>query len=231
MRGTATRVGPVTSALGLVLLLGCGGGGGDAAGDEGGADLSNPLMNPAALNETAPDLFRARFETNKGDFVVEVHSDWSPAGADRFYSLVKSGYFDEVRFFRVIEGFMAQFGMHGDPYVTAAWRNHPIADDPVTQSNLRGFMTFAKTNAPDSRTTQVFINLVDNVNLDPLGFSPFGQVVEGMDVVDQLYSGYGEGAPAGQGPIQQNIAARGNEYLEEGFPTLDYVERAVIVGG
>ncbi len=232
MRGNAMRAGRMASSLGLVLLLGCGGSGGDAVeGADLGPDPSNPLMNPAALNETAPDLFRARFETSTGDFVVEVHRDWSPAGADRFYNLVNNGYFDDVRFFRVIERFMAQFGMHGDPYITAVWRNHPIADDPVAQSNLRGFVTFAKTNAPDSRTTQVFINLVDNVNLDPLGFSPFGQVVEGMDVVDQLYSAYGEGAPTGQGPIQQNIAARGNEYLEEAFPTLDYVERAVIVGG
>ena len=224
----------LASALGFALLLGCGGDVGtavepliDPAGDP---DPSNPLMNPAAFSETAPNVFRARFETSKGDFLVDVHRDWAPIGADRFYNLVQNGYYDDVRFFRVITGFIAQFGMHGDPHVNAAWRSHPIPDDPVTQSNLRGFVTFAKTAAPDSRTTQVFINFVDNPHLDGIGFAPFGQVVEGMDVVDQLYSGYGESPPTGQGPIQQNIAIWGNEYLIEGFPNLDYVERAAIVG-
>ena len=133
--------------------------------------------------------------------------------------------------FLVIAGFMAQFGMHANPYVTAAWRNHPIPDDPVTQSNLRGYLTFAATSLPNSRTTQVFINLVDNTNLDGMGFAPVGQVVEGMEVVDNLYSGYGEAAPTGSGPLQQNISARGNAYLTESFPELDYVEQATIVGG
>ena len=225
MTRTKIAMRTVWPALTLTVALGCGGDAADAGDD--GPDMSNPLMNPASLNATAPDVFRARFETNEGEFVVEVHRAWSPNGADRFYNLVDNGYYDGVRFFRVLDGFMAQFGM----YVTAAWRNHPIPDDPVVESNLRGYVTFAKTNLPDSRTTQVFINYVDNSNLDDLGFAPFGQVVEGMDVVDQLYSGYGEGAPSGQGPVQQNIAARGNEYLTEGFPELDYVERATIVDG
>ena len=227
MRGSVIRAGWVASALGLVFLLGCdadaGTGVDDAGGIEGTPDLSNPLMNPAAFNETAPDVFRARFETSKGDFVIGVHRDWAPLGGDRFYTLVKNGYYDDVRFFRVIAGFVVQFGMHGDPFVNQAWRNHPIPDDPVTQSNLRGFVTFAKTSAANSRTTQVFINFVDNFNLDGLGFAPFGQVEEGIDVVDQLFSGYGES------PMQRNIAARGNPYLTESFPNLDYVEQASVI--
>ena len=192
----------------------------------------NPmLLTPDALTETAPDVFQARFETSKGDFVVEVHREWSPNGADRFYNLVANGFYDDVRFFRVIAGFMAQFGMHGDSAVTAAWRSQPIPDDPVVQSNTRGFVTFAKTNQPNSRTTQIFINFGDNSRLDGMGFSPFGQVTEGMDVVDQLYSGYGDAASGGgQGPNQGAIQTRGNDYLMEDFPDLDFVRRATIVG-
>ena len=224
----AARIRLGAPILGLALLWGCAG---DASDDTEGPDVTNPLMRPAELAETAPDVYRARFQTNEGVFVVEVNRAWAPNGADRFYVLVKNGYFDGARFFRVIEGFMAQFGINGDPYIAAAWRNHPIPDDPVTQSNLRGHLTFAATSLPNSRTTQVFINLVDNVRLDDSGFAPVGQVVEGMEVVDALYSGYGEGAPQGNGPIQQNIQARGNAYLTESFPELDYVEQATIVGG
>ena len=183
------------------------------------------LLTPDALTATAPDVFRARFETSKGDFVIEVHRDWSPNGADRFYNLVANGYYDDVRFFRVIAGFMAQFGMHGDPAVTAAWRAQRIDDDPVMQSNTRGFVSFAATEQPNSRTTQVFINFGDNSGLDGMGFSPFGRVIEGMEVVDQIYSGYG-GTP-NQGAIQM----RGNDYLAEDFPDLDFVRRATIVSG
>ena len=224
----AARVRLAAPFLGLALLWGCAS---DASDDTEGPDVTNPLMRPAELAETAPDMYRARFQTNEGVFVVEVNRAWAPNGADRFYVLVKNGYFDGVRFFRVIEGFMAQFGINGDPYVTAAWRNHTIPDDPVTQSNLRGYLTFAATSLPNSRTTQVFINLVDNSRLDESGFAPVGQVVEGMDVVDNIYSGYGEGAPQGNGPLQQNIQASGNAYLTENFPELDYVEQATIVGG
>ncbi|MYG81585.1 MAG: peptidylprolyl isomerase, partial [Gemmatimonadetes bacterium] len=180
---------------------------------------------------TAPDIFRARFETSKGDFVVEVHRDWAPNGADRFYNLVANGYFDDVRFFRVVPGFMAQFGMHGDPAVTAAWRAQRIDDDPVMQSNTRGFVSFAATEQPNSRTTQVFINFGDNSGLDEMGFSPFGQVIEGMDVVDQLYSDYGDAPPRGRGPTQGAIQMRGIEYLAADFPNLDFVRRATIVSG
>jgi len=190
----------------------------------------NPLLYPAApaMNEQAPDMYRARFETSKGDFVIEVHREWAPIGADRFYNLVNAGYYDDVRFFRVISGFMAQFGMHGDPLVTAQWRAAPIQDDPVVGSNTRGTVTFAMTGQPNSRTTQIFINFGNNTNLDGMGFAPFGEVVEGMEVVDQLYSGYGEGAPRGAGPDQGQIQGRGNEYLNADFPNLDYVIRATI---
>src|SRR5213593_229813 len=181
-----------------------------------------------ALRERAPAAFRARFETSKGDVVIEVHRDWAPLGADRFYNLVKSGYFDGVRFFRVIPGFMAQFGIHGDPHVAAAWRDATMADDPVRQHNARGMVSFA-TAGPGTRTTQLFINYGNNSRLDGMGFSPFGRVVEGMDVVDRLYGGYGEGAPGGRGPDQGRMQTEGNAYLERGFSRLDSVTRAGIV--
>ena len=183
------------------------------------------LLDPSALTETAPDTFTVTFETTKGEIAIRVDRAWAPKGADRFYNLAKNGYYDGVRFFRVISGFMAQFGMHGDPEVMAAWQPATIADDPVTQSNTRGMVTFAKTGAPNSRTTQIFINYGNNARLDGMGFAPFGEVVEGMDVVDALYSGYGEGAPRGRGPSQGRIAAEGNAYLERDFPELDYIER------
>ena len=164
----------------------------------------------------------------KGDFVIEVHRDWAPRGADRFYNLVRSGYYDGVRFFRVISGFMAQFGIHGDPQVSAAWRDQRIADDPVRRTNLRGMVSFA-TAGPGTRTTQVFINYGSNDRLDAMGFAPFGQVVEGMDVVERLYAAYGEGAPRGRGPDQGRLQAQGNAYLERDFGKLDYVRRATIV--
>src|SRR5438093_6181345 len=189
-------------------------------------DLSNPAS--AAMRQRAPGTFRARFETRKGSFVIAVQRDWAPLGADRFYNLVKSGYFDGARFFRVIPGFMAQFGIHGDPQVAAAWRDATIPDDPVREHNARGTVSFA-TAGPGTRTTQLFINYSDNGRLDGMGFSPFGRVVEGLDVVDRLYGGYGEGAPGGRGPDQSTIQAQGNAYLERAFPELDYVKRAEIV--
>ena len=158
-----------------------------------------PLLDPPHATEQAPDRFRVRFETTKGPFVIEVTRAWAPRGADRFYNLVRVGYYDDVAFFRVIENFMVQFGIHGDPAVNAAWRQARIPDDPVTQSNKRGMVTYAMAG-PDTRTTQLFINFRDNAGLDGQGFSPFGRVVEGLSVVDSLYSGYGEGAPSGMGP-------------------------------
>jgi peptidyl-prolyl cis-trans isomerase A (cyclophilin A) len=193
-----------------------------------GAAPSASLANPQPLLERAPAVFRARFATTAGDFVIEAHRDWAPFGADRFYSLVKSGYFNGVEFFRVIPGFMAQFGIHGDPHVAAAWRDLRVPDDPVRQGNMRGMVSFA-TAGPNTRTTQIFINYADNRRLDGSGFAPFGQVVDGLDVVDRLYAGYGEGAPGGQGPDQGRIEAEGNAYLEREFPKLDHVRRATLV--
>jgi peptidyl-prolyl cis-trans isomerase A (cyclophilin A) len=180
------------------------------------------------LNEKAPAIFKAKFTTGKGDFVVEVHRDWAPNGADRFYNLVKAGFFDDTRFFRAIEGFMVQFGISGDPSINTKWQNENISDDSVTQSNKRGFMTFAQRNTPNTRSTQVFINYSDNTNLDSMRFAPFGRVVKGMEVVDSLYKGYGEGAPGGAGPNQALIQAQGNAYLDGSFPKLDGIKTATI---
>jgi len=166
------------------------------------------LSDPASLNEKAPAVYKAKFDTSKGTFVIEVHRDWAPNGADRFYNLVRAGYYDGVRFFRVLPGFMAQFGIHGDSVVSAAWRNQRIPDDPVRRTNVRGMVSFA-TAGPGTRTTQVFINFGNNDRLDAMGFAPFGEVVEGMEVVDRLYDGYGEGAPRGRGPSQERMQAEG----------------------
>jgi peptidyl-prolyl cis-trans isomerase A (cyclophilin A) len=176
-------------------------------------------------------VFRAKFATSKGDFVIEVHRDWAPHGADRFYNLVKAGYFDETRFFRVVSGFMAQIGIHGQPELNSIWRKENIPDDPVVKSNTRGFVSFA-TAGPNTRTTQFFINYADTNNrLDGTGFSPFGQVTSGMEVVDNLYAEYGEGegAPQGRGPSQGRIQSEGNAYLMRDFPKLDFVKEATIL--
>ena len=185
-------------------------------------------MNPAALKARAPETFKAAFTTTKGDFVVEVHRDWAPNGADRFYNLVKNGYYNGAAFFRVIEGFMAQFGINPSPAVNKVWMHANIKDDPVKQSNKKGSITFA-TAGPNTRTTQLFINLVDNQRLDPSGFAPFGTVVEGMDVVEKLYSGYGEGAPSGRGPDQQRTQEEGKAYLDKYFPQLDTIKSVKVL--
>jgi peptidyl-prolyl cis-trans isomerase A (cyclophilin A) len=192
-----------------------------------GPAWSQGLGNPAALNEQAPAVYKAKFDTSKGAFVIEVHRDWAPNGADRFYNLIKNGFYDNARFFRVISGFMVQFGINGDPRVSAVWREARIKDDPVRQSNKRGLITFA-TAGPNTRTTQVFINFADNNGLDRQGFAPFGQVISGMNVVDSLYSGYGEGAPGGSGPEQGRIQQEGNNYLTKEFNKLDYIKKATI---
>jgi peptidyl-prolyl cis-trans isomerase A (cyclophilin A) len=191
--------------------------------------VAKSLLDPKKLTAKAPEVFAARFETSKGPFVIEVHRDWSPNGADRFYNLVSSGFFDDARFFRVIAGFMAQFGINGDPAVSAAWQPAVIPDDPVVQSNKRGMVSFAM-RGPGTRTTQLFINYSDgNARLDSMGFSPFGKVIEGMDVVDALFSGYGEGAPGGAGPRQDRLQQEGNAYLKADFPQLDFTKTAKIV--
>ncbi len=169
----------------------------------------------------APATYKARFETTKGSFTIEVTRDWAPLGADRFYNLIKSGFYDGARFFRVLPGFVVQFGIPGDPALARQWRSANIQDDPVTQTNAPGAVTFA-TAGPNTRTTQVFINLANNKSLDGMGFAPFGRIAEGMDVVKQLYSGYGER------PDQGRIQGEGNAYLEKGFPNLDYIKKVEV---
>lgn len=191
---------------------------------------ANPaLTNPSLAQEQAPETFDVVFHTTEGPFTVRFHRDWAPHGVDRVYNLVKIGYYDDVAFFRVVDGFMVQFGISGYPEVNKAWREATIPDDPVVKSNTPGMVTFAKTGAPDSRSTQLFVNYRDNARLDGQGFAPVGEVVDGMDVVQRLHSGYGDGPPMGRGPNQGLIHARGNAYLRESFPELDYIERAEIV--
>jgi cyclophilin family peptidyl-prolyl cis-trans isomerase len=183
---------------------------------------------PAFAQEQAPAAYKVKFDTSKGPFVIEVTRAAAPQGADRFYNLIKSGFYDDVRFFRVVSGFMVQFGINGNPGVMANWRDKPIQDDPVKQSNRRGTITFAMAG-PNTRTSQVFINFADNTNLDQMGFAPFGRVVSGMDVVDKINAEYGEGAPRGRGPDQSRLQSEGNAYLNKDFPRLDYVKKATIV--
>jgi peptidyl-prolyl cis-trans isomerase A (cyclophilin A) len=185
------------------------------------------LANPAALREIAPASYKAKFETSKGVFVIQVTREWAPIGADRFYNLVKNGFFDNARFFRVVRSFMVQFGIHGEPAIQKNWKTAGMKDDPVRASNKRGNITFA-TAGPNTRTTQVFINFKDNESLDGQGFAPFGQIVSGMEIVDSLYAGYGEGAPNGRGPDQSRIQAEGNAYLQRDFAQLDFIKKATI---
>jgi len=216
--------------LGTVALLATCDGDSTEGAEVSDLPANRALYFPDRLGETAPDSFLAIFQTTKGDFTIRVERAWAPAGADRFYNLVSNGYFDGVRFFRVIEGFVVQFGMHGEPQVQVRWSTATIPDDPVAASNTRGSVTFAK-GGTDTRTTQLFINLVDNTNLDAEGFAPIGTVVEGMEVVDRIYSGYGELANrGGDGPITQNIAASGNAYLDREFPELDHIVSAMVAG-
>ena len=181
-----------------------------------------PMLNPALYKAQAPPTFKAKFTTTKGIFVVEVHRDWAPIGADRFYNLVKGGYFVGGPFYRVRAGFMAQFGFSPNPAVSKVWDKATIKDDPVTQSNKRGYVTYAKTGAPNSRSTHLFINYVDNSFLDPQGFAPFGTVVLGMEVVDKLFSGYGD---TDQGKLRDGGAA----YVKKDLPNLDLIVSAEIM--
>lgn len=187
----------------------------------------NPLLRPEAFTATAPYTFRVRFETTEGDFVVQADRDWAPLGVDRFYNLADAGFFDDSRIYRVVDGFVAQFGLNGDPYVNQAWKTEYLVDDPVTHSNTRGRVTFAK-GGRHSRTTEIFINLRDNPQLDDNGFAPIGEIVEGMEVVERLHAAYGDGPPRGEGPYQAMVEARGNAYLDAEFPALTRIERATI---
>jgi peptidyl-prolyl cis-trans isomerase A (cyclophilin A) len=186
------------------------------------------LLRPALLTAKAPATYQVKFTTTKGDFVLSVTRAWAPLGADRFYNLVRHHFYDNTSFFRVLKGFVVQWGISAYPPVSAAWSHAPIKDDPVVQSNLRGYITYAM-GGPNTRTTQVFINLVDNKRLDSMGFSAFGQVTEGMDVVEALYAGYGEGGPDGQGPEQDKIERLGKPYLDKGFDKLDSIKTTTLI--
>ena len=209
-------------AVALVLvgaLAGCR----SAPGTARGSALLAP--SAAALERPAPDSFVVAFTTSRGPFEVLVRRHWAPRGADRLHFLVNAGYYDGLRFFRVVSGFMAQFGIHGDTAINAAWRTRRIADDSVRTGNARGTVTFA-TAGPNSRTTQLFINFADNRRLDPMGFAPLGTVITGMSVGDSLHAGYGEGAPRGGGPDQGRMQREGSAYLAFGFPKLDTIVTA-----
>lgn len=220
----------------LALALGCGGSEEPPAREsESGtaSDLRTTLLNPdaPAWRERAPENFTARFHTSEGVFDVEVTRAWAPLGADRFYNLARHGFYDDSRFFRVVAGFIAQFGIPGDPTVTAAWSGRTLLDDPVTASNVRGSMAYAMTG-PNTRHTQIYINLVDNVRLDSTGFAPFGRVIEGMGVVDALYSGLGEDAGGGmRGGDQSRMLSQGNAHLDADFPQLSRILRIEIDPG
>jgi peptidyl-prolyl cis-trans isomerase A (cyclophilin A) len=185
------------------------------------------LLRPANVNEKAPETFQVKFTTTRGDFVVTVNRAWAPIGADRFYNLVKHRFFDNASFFRVVPGFVVQFGISAYPAVSAAWEKANIQDEPVIQSNKRGYLTYAKTSMPNTRSTQIFINLKDNAGLDRQGFSPFGYVdAQGMKVVDMLYDQYGDSS----GPEQDQISKQGKPYLDKGWPKLDSIKTATLVG-
>lgn len=218
IRGTRTRL---LTAVATVAVLAAGVHAEQAA-------TRKSLLNPAGLKETAPETYNVKFDTSAGEFVIKVTRAWAPVGADRFYNLVKNGFYDEARFFRAVPGFMVQFGLHANPAVTKVWQPARIAPDKVTQSNKKGFITFAMGATPDTRTTQVFINFRNNTNLDSMGFAPFGEVVSGIENVDKIYTGYGEGAPRGGGPPQGRVAAEGNAYLTKSFPKMDYIKTATI---
>jgi peptidyl-prolyl cis-trans isomerase A (cyclophilin A) len=188
------------------------------------------LRNPTAASLAAqgPDSFDVAFYTTKGPFTARIRRFWAPRGSDRAFHAISARYYDETRFFRAIPGFMVQWGFHGEPKVNDAWDSKPIADDPVKTSNVRGTLTFA-TRGAGGRTVQLFVNRVDNKNLDGLGFAPIGQVTDSMLVVDAIYSGYGDGAPRGMGPDQGLIAMRGNAYLKQRFPELDAIDSARVI--
>jgi peptidyl-prolyl cis-trans isomerase A (cyclophilin A) len=192
------------------------------AGQAANLEKSLKLKNPASLTEQAPATYKVNLDTSKGLIVIEVHRDWAPIAADRFYNLVKNGFYDEARFFRVVPNFMVQFGMNADAALTRVWNNVPMKDEPTKQGNKKGYVTFARTSAPNSRGTQLFINYKDNNFLDAQGFAAFGQVVSGMDIAEKITSQYGEK------PEQGQITAAGNTYLNKEFPKLDFIKTASI---
>jgi peptidyl-prolyl cis-trans isomerase A (cyclophilin A) len=204
----------------------------DTAEKAPGAAAKTPydpaLLHPETLHATAPAEYDVKFVTTAGEFTMKVTRAWAPNGADRFYNLVRHHFYDGAAFFRVLQGFMAQFGLSAYPEVSTVWESARIKDDPVTQHNHRGFVSFA-TAGPNTRTTQLFINFGNNEALDRSGFAAFAEVTDGMDVVDKLYNGYGEGAPEGRGPRQDLVGSQGHVYLEKNFPKLDVIKSATIV--
>ena len=186
------------------------------------AAAASPLLHPASLTAKAPADFKVKFTTSAGDFLVEVHRDWAPLGADRFYNLVRRGFFTNASFFRVVPGFVVQFGLNANPAINKAWQQATIQDDPVKQPNQRGTLVFA-TSGPNSRTTQLFINFANNGRLDQMGFAPFGEVIDGMDVVDKIYPGYREQ------PRQDLIGQQGDAYISQNFPKIDKIKLARVV--
>jgi len=217
-----------TQIAAFALLVGVLGGCGEReATRQAHRQTPNPLLQPRRLKETSPEEFRVRFETTQGTFMVEVHRAWAPTGADRFYNLVKNGYYDGNRIYRVIDGTLAQWGINGDPRINAVWQEAYIVDDSVTHTNRRGRIAFAQGGL-HSRTTVVFVDLRDNPSLDER-YAPFGEVVDGMDALDRFYSGYGDGPPAGDGPYQARAEALGESYFAEQFPKLDRITKAEIL--
>ena len=202
----------------LPLLIGC-------KDNTPKAEATEPPK--ASVPKDCPDTYTVKMETTKGDVIIDVTKAWAPLGAQRFWELVTGGYYTDVAFFRVIEGFIAQAGIHGDPEMNKKWRENRIQDDPVKQGNDKGTVTFAM-GGPNTRTTQFFINFKDNKQLDRMGFAAFGTVKD-MAVVEKLYSGYGEGAPRGKGPSQKLMQTKGNAYLKPSFPQLDFIKTATIV--
>lgn len=211
----------------LVLVVACGGG---SDADSSETVARSPLLRPNRYTETAPEVYRVRLETTAGDVVIRVHRSWAPLGADRFYNLAKGGFYTDARVYRVVDGFMAQFGQNGDPYVNQAWKAEYLVDDPVVESNTRGRIAFAKSGR-HSRTTEVFISYKDNSSLDAQDFAPFGEVIEGMEAVDAFHSGYGDGPPRGDGPYQAMVEARGNDYLDADFPELTKILSVTVTPG
>ncbi len=204
-------------ALALMAMIGC-----------SSPEPVKKELTAVQKNEKAPDVFQVNLDTSKGPVVIEVHREWAPLGADHFYSLVKTGFYNDARFFRVVRNFVVQFGISGDPATNRLWSSVSLPDDPVTQHNARGTITYA-TRGANTRTTQLFINLRDNrQSLDGQGFAPFGKVITGMDVVDSFYNSYGDMPPGGQGPDPSLIQQQGNEYLQNHFPRLDYIKKATI---
>ena len=201
----------------LVALMGC----------SPSSDAKKEAPKPPAKEEPTPDLFHVRLDTSKGLVVVEIHRDWAPRGVDHFYTLVKTGFYDGDRFFRVVRNSIVQFGINGDPKLNRLWSTTNLPDDPVKEKNVKGTLTFATTGA-SGRATQLFFNLRDNRQLDKLGFAPIGRVTEGMDVVESWYGSYGDWPPRGQGPDPAQMEMQGNEYLTSHFPRLDYIKKATI---